>query len=71
MIIIGKEAYKITSALVVTLLATIGAALVITTTQTESEEILEKSTAMFNYQEPTLATQSTTSFVTTPSKAIF
>ena len=45
--IIGKEAYKITSTIIVTLLATIGAALVITTTPTGSIE-KEKTTSKFN-----------------------
>ena len=48
--IIGKEAYKIVSALVVTLLATIGAAFVITTNQTDSNEI--QTTVKFNSDVP-------------------
>ena len=48
--IIGKEAYKIVSALVVTLLATIGAALVITTNKTDSNKI--QTTVQFNSHVP-------------------
>ena len=51
-IIIGKEAYKIASTIVVTLLATIGAAVVISTTQMNSSDILEKTTVKFNTQVP-------------------
>ena len=38
LVIIGKEAYKIISALVVTLLATIGAAFIITANQIDSNK---------------------------------
>ena len=48
--IIGKEAYKIVSALVVTLLATIGAALVFATNKTDSNEI--QTTVNFNSHVP-------------------
>ena len=48
--IIGKEAYKIISALVVTLLATIGAAFIITTNQTDSNKI--QTTVKFNTHVP-------------------
>ena len=49
MVLIGKEAYKTITALVVTLLATIGAAYIITSNQTDSNEM---TTAKFNSKVP-------------------